>query len=163
MASTLDSVAEGFTRLPREIVERAAARFDELAAESAAQRVGGGGTMNLHTAKGRRPVKLRTISRITRGAVGTTALVRGKPVGNWSWLEDGTTAHDVTRRKGKSRKGGGRPRALFGPGLTHPFLGPAHHQGARGFRTWTSAVDEMDFEIDGLVDAEVREVIRGGS
>jgi hypothetical protein len=158
----LADVAADFARLPQEIIEAAAKRFDELAIESAAIAVGAGGVMNIRTARGPRPTTLSTRPQFLRKGSATAAIVvRGKPLGPWIWIEDGTKSHEIAPKRFVGRGKGRRLKALYGPGMKHPVSGPVTHPGTTGEQAWSRAAADMDFEIDGLVDTELREILGG--
>lgn len=159
MSSPLEGVIKDVARLQRELVDAAVERFDDLALESAAMVVGNGGVMQMHTSAGRRAVPMRTRSTLRRGGVVIEAIVRGKPGGPWVWIEDGTSAHDIWRRKAKGR-GKKKRHAMFGPGLPHPVR-VVHHKGATGRHAWTRAVAALDAAMGDVIDTELREVLRG--
>ena len=89
------------------------------------------------------------------------AVVRGKPLGPWVWIEDGTKVHDIAPKRSTGRGRNKRLKALGGPDMKHPVYGAVHHPGSRGKNAWTRAAADMEFEVDGLVDAEVKELLRG--
>lgn len=161
MPTPLADVVKGVARLPREIIDAAVDRFDDLAVESAALVVGNGGVMNMHTARGPRPVRMRTSAKVdTRGAY-VVAIIRGRPGGPWVWIEDGTNPHDIRARKRRGRGAAKkRPRALAGGGLAHPVY-VVHHKGSTGRRAWTRAVANLEGEMGDLIEVQLREIVRG--
>lgn len=162
MSSPLEGVIKDVARLQRGVVDAAVERFDAIALESAALVVGNGGVMQMHTARGRRSVTMRTRAQVrSSGSIVIEAVVRGKPGGPWVWIEDGTSAHDMrprraTRGRGKNK----RRRAMFGPGLAHPLY-VVHHKGSTGHHAWTRAVANLNAEMGDVIDTELREVLRG--
>jgi hypothetical protein len=161
MSTPLAGVVKDVARLPREIIDAAVERFDEIALESAALVVGNGGVMQMHTARGRRSVPMRTKTTFRQRGVIIDAVVRGTPGGLWVWIEDGTSAHDIrprraTRGRGKNK----RRRAMFGPGLPHPVY-VVHHRGSTGRHAWTRAVGDLNSEMGDVIDTQLREVFRG--
>lgn len=157
MSTPLADVVKGVGRLPQEIVDAAVDRFDELALASAALVVGHGGVMNMHTARGTRPMRMRTSAKVDSRGVYIVAVIRGRPGGPWVWIEDGTRPHDIRARR---RRGKGRRRALAGPGLSHPVY-VVHHGGMTGRHAWTNAVANLESEMDDLIDVQLREIVRG--
>ena len=161
MPTPLAGVIKDVERLQREIIDAAVERFDAIALESAALVVGNGGVMQMHTSRGRRSVSMRTSRPLyRRGGLMIEAVVRGKPGGPWVWIEDGTSAHDIWRRKAKGRGKKNKRHAMFGPGLPHPVR-VVHHKGSTGRHAWTRAVANLDAEMGDVIDTELREVLRG--
>lgn len=161
MPSPLAGVVKDVERLQREIIDAAVDRFDAIALESAALVVGNGGVMQMHTSRGRRSVSMRTSAQLRRGGVVIEAVVRGKPGGPWVWIEDGTSAHDIWRRKAKGRGKKNKRHAMAGPGLAHPVY-VVHHKGSAGRHAWTRAVADLDAAMGDVIDTELREVLRRG-
>jgi len=148
----LTAITAAVKGMRRELVLEAAARFDELATASAARVVGNGGTMRMHTRKGRRPVKMATkVAKVYDRDVTVTAVVVGNPKAMWVWIEDGTRAHDI-----------GRGRVLSAPGYPHPVKGPIHHPGSRGQKAWSRAVNEFKVEYPKLALNKVKKKVSGG-
>lgn len=147
MPTSLTGIAAKLERLPADIVEAATKRFDEIATASAGRVVGHGGTMMMHTGRGRRATKLGT----KPSGSGETVVIHAVPGGAWRWIEDGTRGHRI----------GSRKRFLKGAGFPHPVRGPVRHPGSRGARAWSRAVDEFRGEFPDVAITELRKVTGG--
>lgn len=163
MAPTpLEGAARKIAVLPRRIVEDAAARFDEVARETASRAVGG--ALQIHGRRNRRPtVKLKTYTRLEGSGSTARAFVRPSPLGIWVWLESGTAEHEIGARK--ARRGGGSSRTakyLKAPGAAHPIRAPITHPGSPGKRVWTRAIATFRAEASDFLVTDLREVIRRG-
>jgi hypothetical protein len=147
MAEPFSRAAARLSGAEHKILELAATRFEELATESASRVVGGGAVMNMHTRRGRVPVKLGVRANVSGESVFVTAF----PQAQWRWIEEGTKPHSVGR--------GGR--FLSAPRYGHPVRGPISHPGSKGQRAWTRTVTAFRAEYPDIVMNEVRKAISG--
>lgn len=145
MATALAGVAAKLEQLPAEIIRAATDRFEEIAKEAAGKVVGGGGVMRMHARGGRIAVKMGTVAEIS----GDSAVIRGTPTAQWTWIETGTKPHRVGRRRS----------FLSAPGYSHPVRGPVRHPGSTGRRAWTSAVTTFRSEFAELAIDELRKAV----
>jgi hypothetical protein len=99
----------------------AAAKLVKKVADDEARRATGDGDM---LGKKRRAIKLRARDKGIRPVAGGRAvLILGQPAGPWVWINTGTSAHAVRRRKrGPMKK------------MT------VHHPGTRGHQSWARVI-----------------------
>lgn len=148
---TLKGVAAKLEQLPRTIVEEAVKRFDEAAKAAAARALHGSTTMNLHTRKGRRPVKMGTKSNLTGSGAHVTVFINGTPSAQWRWLEDGTKGHQE-----------GKGRTLAAPSYSHPIKGPISHPGSKGQKVWTRAINDFNKDVHEIAATNLRKALHDG-
>lgn len=145
----LKGVAAKLEALPRDIIDASVRRFDDIA-KAAVSRAIGGTTMNIHTRKGRRPVKMGTKSNVTGSGAHVSVFINGTPSAQWTWLETGTKRHEI-----------GKGRTLAAPTYDHPIKGPISHPGSRGQHVWTKAVDDFQNEVHDIGIKNLRKAING--
>lgn len=146
--TALSALTEAVKDMQRDVVLEAAARFDELATASAARIVGNGGTMRMHTSRGRKstPMGTKADNPVGRGAT-VTVTVRGKPKGPWVWLESGTKEHEIGRAHWHLKLG------------NDWRIGPIVHKGSRGQKAWSRAVKELKVEFPELAIRHVQKKV----
>lgn len=155
MTTGLAEIKHRLDGLPSEVIEEAAARFDEIARQSAGRAVGG--QLRLHARNGRRPlVRFKTKAKIIRRGDEAVAFIDGVPAGVWTWIESGTGPHLVGIRSNLR----GPVRISFGQ--DNVATGPISHPGTSGQRAWTRAVGEFKAEMQPLVQLMVDKAVSGG-
>lgn len=128
----LHRIAVYLTAAPADVLEAAGRRVVAIAGEEA-DRVGN----PLH-GKRRRPITLTATAAVDRLGGGYVCRVKGTPVGPWVWMDTGTAAHRIRRR----RRG---PMAR----MTVP------HPGTSGRRAWRNVRRRTAEEIRDLVAGEI--------
>ena len=119
----------------------AAAKLVKKLADDEARRATGDGDMH---GKKRRAIKLRARDKGIRPVDGGRAiLILGQPAGPWVWVNTGTAAHQIRRRKRGPMK-----RMVV------------HHPGTRGKRAWSNVIDRSAELVPRIFTDAVREAVR---
>ena len=119
----------------------ASAKLVKRLADDEARRATGDGDMH---GKKRRAIKLRSRDKGVRPIEGGRAiLILGQPAGPWVWINTGTDAHAIRRRK----KGPMRKMTV-------------HHPGTRGKHAWSNVIDRAGELVPRIFTDAVREVVR---
>ena len=119
----------------------AAAKLVKKLADDEARRATGDGDMH---GKKRRAIKLRARDKGIRPVDGGRAiLILGQPAGPWVWINTGTAAHQIRRRKRGPMK-----RMVV------------HHPGTRGKRAWSNVIDRSHELVPRIFTDAVREAVR---
>lgn len=142
------------------------ARAVKVAAKQEAVRVTGDGTLSMghgkwHSGgKSRRPVRLNARDTIRMKPNGANCRVQGKPVGQWIWVNSGTTAHliGVGRRKTRTRWG---QHYVYGPTFDHPVRGPVYHPGMKGKNAWVQVTKRSEVIIPQVYERETARIVLG--
>jgi hypothetical protein len=128
----------------------------ERIAEQEAVRAAGG---HVTLGKKKRRVKLTAVSRVKGSGNAVAVTVWGKPTGPWVWIDTGTSAHTIPKRKPTAKK----PRPMYGQGYDHPVQRKQiHHPGAHGKRAWQQVRKRAEIIVPELLRDEVHKVVTSG-
>jgi hypothetical protein len=145
----------GVLELHRKVT--ALANVTEVALRDAARAVEQAAKDQGHTVvlgKRRRRVKLGAYTRFMHSG---RVVVYGRPTGPWVWLNTGTRAHPIPKRKPTAR----RPRPMHGAGYPHPISRTQlHHPGRGGQGAWRKVVARARIEVPKAFVAAVRKAVR---
>ncbi len=137
----LHRLADDVARIP-DAGLYAASKLVKKLADDEARRATGDGDMH---GKKRRAIKLRARDKGIRPVEGgRSILILGQPAGPWVWVDTGTDAHAIRRRK----RGPMRKMVV-------------HHPGTRGKHAWSNVIERAGELVPRVFADMVGEVIRG--
>ena len=102
-------------------------------------------------------MRLSASYRISDAGGAAVATISGTPTAPWVWINDGTSAHVIDRKRQSGRRG-----PLMLKGAPHPVRGPVVHPGSGGRGAWRQVARAATELAPRVVAEHVHEAVSGG-